>query len=203
MIILEVNENDKEFAKQQIEAFKKIDAGSWRYSNVIAWRGIVCEMVAGKWFENNFTVEKSVKGLDNSGIVDECDMLKGICLFMKQILNQKIQGRRHKRLKIEFIESMLVLLSEIIINSKKIEIKSATKNYFKYMMPKIHDVRDKPKDIYIGVKYNETVEPNQVIILGYIKHSEILKYPIKQNKGAPYYEVPLSKLLPINQKKFS
>ena len=77
---------------------------------------LFCEMIAGKWFEANFTIEKSVKGLDNSGIIDECDM---------------------------------------IINSKKVEIKSATKNYFKYLMPKIHDVRDKPKDIYIGVKYNE------------------------------------------------
>lgn len=70
-------------------------------------------------------------------------------------------------------------------------------------MPKIHDVRDKPKDIYIGVKYNETVEPNQVIILGYIKRSEILKYPVKQNKGTPYYEVPSSKLLPINKNTFN
>lgn len=164
MLILRVTEKDKQFAKQQIDAFKIIDAGSWRYTNVEAWRGIVCEMVAGKWFESNFTIEKSVKGLDNSGIVDDCDM---------------------------------------IINSKKVEIKSATKNYFKYLMPKIHDVRDKPKDIYIGVKYNETVEPNQEHILGYIKRQEILKYPVKQNKGAPYYEVPLSKLLPINQNTFS
>ena len=164
MLILRVTEKDKQFAKQQIDSFKKIDAGSWRYTNVEAWRGIVCEMVAGKWFEANFIIDKSVKGLDNSGIVDDCDM---------------------------------------IINSKKVEIKSATKNYFKYLMPKIHDVRDKPKDIYIGVKYNETVEPNQVHILGYIKRPEILKYPVKQNKGAPYYEVPLSKLLPINQNTFN
>ncbi|WP_418637664.1 hypothetical protein [Winogradskyella sp.] len=163
MVILEVTEQDKTFAKQQIEAFKKIDAGSWRYTNVEAWRGIVCEMVAGKWFEENFNIDKSAKGLDDSGIVDDCDM---------------------------------------IINGKKVEIKSATKNYFRYLMPKIHDVRDKPKDIYIGVKYNETVEPNQIQILGYIKRSEILNYPIKQNKGAPYYEVPLSKLSPINQNTF-
>jgi hypothetical protein len=91
----------------------------------------------------------------------------------------------------------------MIINAKKVEIKSATKNYFRYLMPKIHDVRDKPKDIYIGVKYNETVEPNQIQILGYIKRSEILNYPVKQNKGAPYYEVPLSRLLPITQNTFS
>lgn len=164
MVILKVTEEDKQFAKQQIEAFLKIDAGSWRYANVEAWRGIVCEMLAGKWLEENFKIDKAAKGLDDSGIVDDCDM---------------------------------------IINGKKVEIKSATKNYFRYLMPKTHDVRDKPKDIYIGVKYNETVEPNEIQILGYIKRSEILNYPIKQNKGAPYYEVPLFKLLPINQNTFS
>ncbi|MDD3721209.1 MAG: hypothetical protein PHW92_01800 [Lutibacter sp.] len=163
MVRIKVTEQDKKFAKQQIEAFKKIEAGNWRYTNVEAWRGIVCEMLTSKWFEQNFKIEKPAKGLDDSGIVDDCDM---------------------------------------IINTKKVEIKSATKNYFKYLMPKIHDVRDKPKDIYIGVKYNETVEPNEIQILGYIKCSEILEYPIKQNKGAPYYEVPLSRLLPIDQNTF-
>lgn len=163
MIKIKVTEQDKLFAKQQIEAFKKIEAGSWRYKNVEAWRGIVCEMLASKWFEKYFEVNKHAKGLDDSGNIDDCDM---------------------------------------IINSKKVEIKSATKNYFKYLMPKIHDVKDKPKDIYIGVKYNETIEPNEIQILGFIKRSEILNYPIKQNKGAPYYEVPLYKLLPITKTTF-
>ena len=163
MLILKVTEQDKEFAKRQIEAFKKIDAGSWRYTDVEAWRGIVCELLTSKWFEQHYSVAQSAKGLDNSGIVDDCDM---------------------------------------IINAKKVEIKSATKNYFKYIMPKIHDVRDRPKDIYIGVKYNETVEPNEIQVLGSMKRSEILKYPIKRNKGAPYFEVPLFKLLPINQSTF-
>lgn len=163
MMIMKVTEQDKQFAKKQIEDFKQIDAGSWRYNNVEAWRGIVCEMLTSKWLEQNFKIDKSAKGLDTSGVVDDCDM---------------------------------------IINSKKVEIKSATKNYFKYLMPKIHDVRDKPKDIYIGVKYNETVEPNEVQILGHITRSEILKYPIEQNKGAPYYKVPLNKLLPITQNTF-
>ena len=36
MVTLEVTEQNKQFAKQQIEAFKKIDAGSWRYMNVEA-----------------------------------------------------------------------------------------------------------------------------------------------------------------------
>ncbi len=163
MLILKVTEQDKEFAKRQIEAFKKIDAGSWRYTDVEAWRGIVCELLTSKWFEQHYNVAQSAKGLDNSGLVDDCDM---------------------------------------IINAKKVEIKSATKNYFKYIMPKIHDVRDRPKDIYIGVKYNETVEPNEIQVLGSMKRSEILKYPIKRNKGAPYFEVPLFKLLPINQSTF-
>jgi len=83
-----------------------------------------------------------------------------------------------------------------------VEIKSATKNYFKFLIPKIHDVRENSKDIYIGTKYNETVEPNEVIILGYIKHSEILKFPIDQNKGAPYYQIPLSDLFKIDENTF-
>jgi hypothetical protein len=163
MITLQVTELDKQFAKAQIEAFKKIEAGSWRYSNVEAWRGIVCEMLTSKWLESQFKVSKPAKGLDNSGIVDDCD---------------------------------------IIINGKKVEIKSATKNYFRYLMPKIHDVRDKPKDIYIGVKYNETVEPNEIQILGYIKRSDILNFPVKQNKGAPYYEIPLLRLTEIHSETF-
>ena len=163
MILLQVTEEDKKFAKQQIEAFKKIEAGSWRYKNVEAWRGIVCEILTSKWLESNFNVSQSAKGLDDSGIVDDCDL---------------------------------------IINGQKVEIKSATKNYFSYLMPKIHDVHDKPKDIYIGAKYNETVEPNEVQILGFIKRSEILKFPVKQNKGAPYYEIPLSHLSQIDSNTF-
>lgn len=163
MINIEVTEKDKLFAKKQIEAFEKSDAGSWRYSDVEAWRGIVCEMLTSNWLKELYAIEISAKGLDDSGIVDDCDM---------------------------------------IINGIKIEIKSATKNYFRYLMPKIHDVRDKPKDIYIGVKYNETIEPNEIQILGYIKRTEILKFPVKQNKGAPYYEIPLTALHPIDLNTF-
>lgn len=39
MTTIKVTEKDKLFAKQQIEAFEKIDAGSWRYKDVEAWRG--------------------------------------------------------------------------------------------------------------------------------------------------------------------
>lgn len=163
MVTIQVKNQDILFAKKQIEAFLKIQAGSWRYSDVEAWRGIVCEILVSQWLDSKFQVQKHAKGLDDSGKVDDCDMM---------------------------------------INAKKIEIKSATKNYFKYLMPKIHDVRDYPKDIYIGVKYNETIEPNEVQIWGYIKGSEISKYPIKKNKGAPYYEVPLSDLLKIDLSTF-
>ena len=163
MTKIQVNKKDILFAKKQIEAFEKIQAGKWRYKNVEAWRGIVCEILTSKWLENNFKVQRSAKGLDNSGIIDDFDML---------------------------------------INSKKVEIKSATKNYFRYLMPKIYDVRNKPKDIYIGVKYNETVEPNQIDILGYIKRSDILNYEIEQNKGAAYYKIPLNVLKPITENTF-
>jgi len=83
---------------------------------------------------------------------------------------------------------------DLLIGDKSIEIKSATKNYFKYIMPKIYDVLQKPKDIYIGVKYNETVNPNVVQIIGYIERENIIKYPIERNKGAKYYKIPLSSL---------
>jgi len=160
MISIKVNNSDIDFAKKQIKEFEKTKKGKWRYKNVEAWRGVVCEMLTGKWFEENYNIEKKVKGLDTSGIVDDCDL---------------------------------------IINKKKIEIKSATKNYFKFIMPKVNNVINNPKDFYVGVKYNETINPNEVLIIGYIRHNEVLKYPIKKNKGAAYYEVPLNKLTKINK----
>ena len=163
MLKIKVTEEDKQFAKQQIEAFERTQYGKWRYTNVEAWRGIVCEMLTSKWLQQKFNVEKSAKGLDTSGIVDECDLM---------------------------------------ISGKKVEIKSATKNYFKYIMPKIYDIINKPKDIYIGVKYNETVEPNEIQIMGSITKQQIMKYPVKQNKGAPYYEIPLNDLTSINENTF-
>ena len=59
-------------------------------------------------------------------------------------------------------------------------------------MPKIHDIYNKPKDIYIASKYNETETPNKVILIGYLLHSDILQYPIEKNKGASYFKIPLS-----------
>lgn len=91
---------------------------------------------------------------------------------------------------------------DLIVNGRTVEIKSATKNYFRYIMPKIHDVINHPKDIYIGIKYNETIEPNEIQIIGFMSRDHILSYPIKKNKGAPYYEVPLAKLTPIEKLSF-
>lgn len=161
MIVIKVTEKDKNFALKQIENFAKIKQGAWRYKGVEAWRGIVCEMLASKYFEANYDVKKPAKGLDSTGVIDDCDM---------------------------------------VIGTNKIEIKSATKNYFKYIMPKVNNVNLNPKDYYIGVKYNETTDPNEVQIIGWIAHLDIIKFPIKKNKGAAYYEVPFNKLKLIKQK---
>ena len=162
MIILKVSEKDILFAKNQIKAFEKIDAGKWRYDNVEAWRGIVCEILTSKWLEKNFQVQSSAKGLDDSGMTDDYDLM---------------------------------------IKTKKIEIKSATKNYFKYIMPKVYDIHDKPKDIYVGTKYNEQTSPNTVQIIGFIYIENIKNYPIEKNKGAPYYKIPLNDLTTIEDLK--
>lgn len=155
MIKIKVSDKDKLFAKNQIAEFEKIKEGQWRYKNVEAWGGIVCEMVTAKWLEDNYEVKETAKGLDTSGKIDDFDL---------------------------------------IVNNYKVEVKSATKNYFKYIMPKIYDVQNKPKDVYVGAKYNETVEPNEVQIIGYMTRKEILTYPISKNKGAAYYEVPIKDL---------
>ena len=86
---------------------------------------------------------------------------------------------------------------DLVISNKKVEIKAATKNYFKYVMPKIHDVINKPKYIYIATKYNETTTPNEVIVVGYMKRDDIFNHPIEQDKGAPYYKVPLKAFSPF------
>ena len=159
MINISVSSEIIQFAKNQITEFEKISAGKWRYQNVEAWRGIVCEILTSNWLKDYFNVSKEAKGLDNSGIYDSYDL---------------------------------------IIDNKKIEIKSATKNYFRFIMPKVYDILHKPKDIYIGVKYNETVNPNKVIIIGFIEREKILNYQIEKNKGASYYKIPLLDLKKIS-----
>ncbi|RZJ51682.1 MAG: hypothetical protein EOO44_14125 [Flavobacterium sp.] len=163
MIEISVTEENIKLAKQQISDFEKTDAGSWRYTNVEAWRGIVCEMVVSTWLSDNFEVSTPAKGLDTSGIVDDYDL---------------------------------------IIKGRKIEIKSATKNYFSYIMPKVDDVDNHPKDIYIAAKYNETVEPNKVYLIGFMSGEDIKKYPKDQNKGAPYYRIPIKDFKDIGELRF-
>ncbi len=115
VIKLKVSEEDINFAKKQISEFEKIPKGKYRYSNVEAWRGIVCEILTSNWLNSKFDVQKRAKGLDTSGRYDDYDM---------------------------------------IINGKQIEIKSATKFYFKFIMPKQPLVDNKIIDILIGVKYD-------------------------------------------------
>ena len=155
MINIIVSNSNILFAKKQIDNFKKIPQGKHRYTNVEAWRGIVCEILTTEWLSNKYNLPLKAKGLDDSGIYDEYDLL---------------------------------------INGKKIEIKSATKHYFKYIMPKVYDVINKPKDVFICSRYNETKTPNEVEIIGWIKREDVLKYSIEQNKGAKYYKIPIKDL---------
>lgn len=152
---VEVKKSDILYAKSQIEAFETIPQGKFRYTGVEAWRGIVCEILTTKWLCDKYNMNLKAKGLDNSGLYDDFDLL---------------------------------------INGKKVEIKSATKHYFRYIMPKVYDVQVKPKDIFIGARYHENIEPNRVEVIGWIKRDDILKFPIEQNKGAKYYKIPMSSL---------
>jgi hypothetical protein len=90
---------------------------------------------------------------------------------------------------------------DVVINGKRIEIKSATKNHYEYLMPKKETVDKQPKDIYIGAKYNETVEPNECQIWGITFHENIISCPVEKDKGAPYYKFPIGKLWDIEKLK--
>lgn len=87
---------------------------------------------------------------------------------------------------------------DILTSKGAIEVASATKHHFKYVMPKKQPVDTKSDDtILIGARYDETVEPNSVEILGYMRFKKVKTYPVEQNKGAPYYKVPLTDLMQI------
>ena len=89
---------------------------------------------------------------------------------------------------------------DIAINGVKIEVKSATQYFYKSIMPKIHDFDDNSqKDILIGAKYNETTRPESIDILGFITVQDAIQFPIEQDKGAPYYNIPLNQLTPIGR----
>lgn len=159
-ISIDVTEEIKRKAKEQVKEFEQTQKGSYRYKGVKAWRGVACEFIASDWLTKNFDVEEEAKGLDTSGKYDEQDM---------------------------------------IINKKKIEIKSATCFGYGHIMPKAALEQEKKKDIYIGVKYNELIEPNQILIVGFMEGSKVINYPQEQNKGVPYYKVPISDLIPIKK----
>lgn len=96
--------------------------------------------------------------------------------------------------------SGLVDKCDIVINGVKIEVKSATKYFYKSIMPKVYDFADNvQKDILIGAKYNETTRPESIDILGFITVQDAIKFPKKQNKGAPYYDIPLGRLTPMSK----
>ena len=88
---------------------------------------------------------------------------------------------------------------DLVINGNKIEVKTATKNHYRNLMPKKATVDDQPKDLYIGAKYNETVDPNECQVLGITWHEDIISCPVEKDKGAPYYKFPLERLWPIEK----
>ncbi|RDC56671.1 hypothetical protein DU508_05525 [Pedobacter chinensis] len=90
---------------------------------------------------------------------------------------------------------------DFLMDGKRVEVKSATESYYQYIMPKIHDVDAYPKDIYLAAKYNDSVEPNTVWLIGYMTHAQIKKYPKEQDKGAPYYKVPIPDFRDITELK--
>jgi len=61
MIELIVTEDDIKFAKNQIAEFEKIAEGKWRYTDVEAWRGVVCEILVSKWLEKKYNVTVKAK----------------------------------------------------------------------------------------------------------------------------------------------
>ena len=152
MIILTVLAEDINFAKNQIKKFEKTKNGSFRYNDVHAWRGVVCELLCSKWLSEHYKVTEKANCLEDLGRFDNYDM---------------------------------------IINNKKVEIKSATKWHFQYILPKCRNVFERKKDIYVGCRYNERVDPNRVEIHGWMTQDQIINYPVKQNKGAKYFEVSL------------
>jgi len=47
-------------------------------------------MLTAKWLEENFDVLQSAKGLDDSGIVDDCDMIINHKKSGNKICNKKL-----------------------------------------------------------------------------------------------------------------
>lgn len=78
------------------------------------------------------------------------------------------------------------------LNDITCDIKCSTELYHASITPKVDVVKEVPKDVYIGARYDDRdPENNLVYVIGYMTHEEICSYPIKQKYGARFYEVSL------------
>jgi hypothetical protein len=80
------------------------------------------------------------------------------------------------------------------------DIKSTTQWYHASITPKVKVENKKPKDYYIGARFDDRYQNRYcVYVIGYLHHSDIIKYPIKQKYGTPYYEVKLVDMKDFNE----
>ena len=92
-------------------------------------------------------------------------------------------------------DELYFMLNDKICKGKVIGIKVCDTDYnFGHITPEETYAIEHEKSVWTRTNNNETVEPNEVQLLGYIQRRDVLNYPVKQNKGAPYYEVPLYSL---------
>ena len=93
-------------------------------------------------------------------------------------------------------------LCDMVIDDKMVELKSATEAGYRYIMPKVYNVINRPKDIYIASRYNDRTEQHLVEIMGFCTSAFVRSCPEGKNKGAAYYQVPLIELNSIHNLPF-
>lgn len=72
------------------------------------------------------------------------------------------------------------------------DIKCSTQLHYASVTPKVPVENAVPKDYYIGARYDDRDPADPcVYVIGFLAHSEILRYRIDKKYGAPYYEVSL------------
>ena len=72
------------------------------------------------------------------------------------------------------------------------DIKCSTQLHYASVTPKAPVENAVPKDYYIGARFDDRDPQNNcVYVIGFLAHSEILRYPIRKKYGAPYYEISL------------
>lgn len=72
------------------------------------------------------------------------------------------------------------------------DIKCSTQLHYASVTPKAAVENATPKDYYIGARFDDRdPQNNYVYVIGFLAHSEIVRYPIRQKYGIPYYEVSL------------